>query len=163
MFVMAESSLDTSELSQEQMTEIEQFSYLWESDEEWLIWRIHWHSYHVAIQFTQSGKISVEELRLMRALVPELANLPPAEARKQIGTSGIYDFGVQGGREGSILIREAKALGLNVIATWDGGVIELPGRASEYNAISIKDEKVRSYVIQRMREAGRGVGEVDED
>lgn len=66
-------------LTLEQIDDLEDYSYFWDTHGMWEIRQYHSRMYSIAVEFSDSNGPGVMELKRMRQWLPELGQLPPAE------------------------------------------------------------------------------------
>lgn len=150
-------------LTQEQVQELEEYAYFWNPYGEWAIWESHTPMVCVSVSFNSANGPSVTELKQIRQWLPELAALPPAEARRKIGNSGTYQVGDLPGYTGELLIERAHELGLKIFVQWYPHVYRAPVHKNGTTGPIFEDEEELAYIVQKMREAGRPVILSEED
>lgn len=150
-------------LTAEQIEELESLAYMWDSNGGWIIDECETPMYSLAVQFSGSGGPNIVELARMRRLLPELAELSPAEAKARIGTANICVLGNFTRQSGLSLRRLGQKLGLNILGEMRVEVFCQPIHTSGMAPPIIDDDEELEYVIQKMREAGRPLRITSED
>ncbi|MBC8135023.1 MAG: hypothetical protein H8F28_03945 [Fibrella sp.] len=115
------------------------------------------------MEFSDSNGPGVMELKRMRQWLPELGQLPPAEARARIGKANVYSVGDFIGFTGERLIARGRGLGLRILSQRYTGVFRVPIHSDGTAPPIFEDEEKLEYIIQKMRDAGRPVTIIEED
>lgn len=87
----------------------------WNRTHDWIVERRHEHEIVLAVIFSAAPP-SIEELKLVRNLLPEFSSEPPGQVRQRI-RDGRLDLGVLSALDARAIITRAAALGLRVDST----------------------------------------------
>lgn len=90
------------------------FSRLWNGTEPgWVVWRHTEDREHLTIAFSASGA-TIEEIKAIRAVIPEIASLPISKAMQKLRNVREYAIGEFESSDAYILKRKCSLVGLQV-------------------------------------------------
>lgn len=133
----------------------------WNRTHDWIVERRYEHEIALAVIF-KTAPPSIEELKLVRRLVPEFSNGPPGQFRQRIRDDRL-DLGVLSALEARATITRAAALGLRIDSTASTRTTYVFEDRTVAAVHVVEDDDQAAQLASEMIAAGVPVREVEVD
>ena len=133
----------------------------WNRTHDWIVERRYQHEIALVVIFNAAPP-SIEELKLVRSLLPEFSNEPPGHLRQRI-RDGRLDIGVLSALAARAIITRAAALGLRVDSTASTRTSYVFEDRTAAAVLVVEDDGHAAQLASEMIAAGVPVREVEVD